>query len=273
MMKQILLFLTLTTTLWGNDYIWEQKSNWDNNTIEFNIKAPFELKDSTLSATRMKMENKINDQFRDIFLKGMLEFNISSLENIGDYINRQPGIYYELDELRLKSKPIYSRLTTNLDFIEVGYSYRIYPDLVKIFYNKTQNVKLYKDLTHWDYGKFTGLIIYVPRELPLYGKNSTGTLTPILFPAIYNQDMELIQDFTYVDPEYMEKWGIAVYSEDFDESIHQSRIGLFPLRIIAVELFGKNNGDIIITNQDSKKLKSNRENLNILTQGRILIVY
>lgn len=267
---QLLLLIQLFSS--DNNFVWNQNINWEENTIEIEIKSPLDITDSTLSTTRLKAENAIKDNFTNIFLKGVLSININSLENVSDVINREPGIYYKVDNLGESLTPIASNLSTNIEYLNVVYKYSIYPDLVQIFYSRSQNKKILKKLDHHEYGYYTGLIIYVENNLPLYKKGEKGNLTKVLFPKIYNQDMEIILDETMIEPDYMEKWGMVVYSSSFNEIQHQSRIGISPLRIAAKELFGKKNSDVIISTDEANKIIGNNKNLNVITQGRILII-
>ena len=138
-------------------------------------------------------------------------------------------------------------------------------------YFSTHNEKQIK-LDHKNYGQFTGLIIYIPKTLPLYGKEVNGELTKVLFPRIYDEDMNLILDYSMVSPEYMKKWGMVIYGNSFDENIYQSRIGITPLRIVARSIYGKNNCDIIISKEEADKIIGTNENLKIISQSRILVI-
>ncbi len=275
--KILIVYLLLTSLLFSNtsdDTIsWENSVNWESNYIELRIKKQLSKNSSTLASRRLKAENWIDENLTEIFFKNILYFKINSLYNISDIINQNPNIYYQLEELSERLTTTDNILSKNLEYLESVYKVPIYPDLLSIFYSQNEHLNLYKKLDHLNYGNFSGLIIYVPEELPLYQKNSLGNLSKVLFPRIFNEDMELIYDFTMIEPEMMEKWGMVIYGESFDESRYQERVGITPLRIIAKGLFGKNNSDIIISNEEANKLTGTINNLKIITQGRILILY
>lgn len=255
-----------------DDVTWEKSVNWANNNIEITVKTPLTSSGSTLAATRLKAENWIQENKTSIFFKNILDIQINSMDSISDIINRSPEIYYNLDNLGKTIEPIQKKLSTNLEYYESKYKFPIFPDFGSIFYNQSQHVKTLKKLDHLDYGRFTGLIIYVPEELPLYQKNRDGRMTKVLFPKIFDEDMNLILDLTMVEPEYMNKWGMVIYGDSFNENIYQNRIGITPLRIIARGLFGKNNSDIIISKEEADKLIGASENIKIISQARILIL-
>ncbi|QEN03944.1 hypothetical protein EW093_04255 [Thiospirochaeta perfilievii] len=276
MKKIVVLFLFFSSSFLFsdiyNDVEWNKKVNWEDNNIEIRVKTPLDKSSGTLAAARIKSENWVHENQTNIFFKNILDVQINSLEDVSTIINRDPSIYYKLDELVEKVEPYQKNLTTNLEYLESIYLLPLYPDFVSVFYNQSQFVKIPKKLDHIDYGQFTGLIIYVPPTLPLYGKNSDGSLKKVLFPRIFDEDMNLILDYTKVDPEYMKKWGMVIYGESFNEELYQSRIGITPLRIIARGLFGKSNSDIIISKEEANKLIGTDGNLKIITQSRILIL-
>lgn len=268
-----LLLLLLTTQIFSdNQTIWNKNIDWESNKIEIEIKTPLQIKDSTLSSERMRAENWIEDNLTIIFFKNILNIQVDSLMNVSEIINKDPDIYYLLDALGESITPEYNRLSTNLEYLDSKYSFPIYPDFISVFYKNSQHTKLIKKLDHRIYPDFTGLIIYVPEELPLYKKGENGSLKKVLFPQIYDEDMNLILDYTMVEPDYIKKWGMVMYGSTFNESVYQSRIGISPLRIIAKGLFGKNNSNIIISVKEAEKLTGSIENLKIISQSRILIL-
>lgn len=255
-----------------DDVSWDKSVHWESNNIEIRIKTLLNNSGSTLAATRLKAENWINENQTNIFFKNIMDIQINSIDTVSEIINRTPEVYYKLDSLGEELETVQKNLSTNLEYFESIYRFPIFPDFVSVFYNQSQHVQTLKKLDHLDYGHFTGLIIYVPEELPLYQKNILGNITKVLFPRIFDEDMNLIMDLTMVEPDYMKKWGMVVYGNSFNENIYQNRIGITPLRIIARGLFGKNNSDIIISREEADKLIGTIENIKIISQARILIL-
>lgn len=268
----ILLFISISSVISENSVTWEKNVDWENNKIIIKVKSPLTLSGSTLASTRRKAENWINENKTNIFIKNILDIKINSLLNVSEIINSEPDIYYKLDQLAEKTNFSQTILSTNLEFLDSIYEYPIYPEFVSVFYSGSEHVKKLKKLDHRDYGEFTGLIIYVPKELPLYQKSVDGSLTKVLFPRIFDEDMNLIMDFSMVEPNFMHQWGMVLYGNSYNENLYQNRIGITPLRTIARGLFGKSNSDIIISKEEADMLIGTEENLKIISQGRILIL-
>jgi hypothetical protein len=95
---------------------------------------------------------------------------------------------------------------------------------------------------------------------------------PCLFPVLYDEETNPVLNKWMCDPEYLKKWGMVVYSESNDETEFLNRIGLYPLRTMVHQIFGKYNSDILLPDDVVKKLLSNKANRAMLQQGRILII-
>lgn len=264
-MKRVLLLILLTlTTIYADSGIsLESYIDWEENRVVLNIKSPLENRGSTLAATRRKAESYIEDNRISIFFSNILGVPVDSLSTVSDIINREPSIYFHLEDLAESMERTQSVLTTNLEYLDTSFQFPIYPDLISVFYTQSQHMKRLKKLDHREYGEFTGLIIYIPEELPL---------NRVIFPKIYDEDMNLVMDYTMIEPEYMKKWGMVLYNSSYDEYNYQSRIGIQPLRTIGLSLFGKNSCDIIISNEDADKLIGTEYNLDIVSQGRVVIL-
>ena len=84
--------------------------------------------------------------------------------------------------------------------------------------------------------------------------------------------MNLIYEKNIVEPSRAKKQGIVLYTGTLDESMYRDRIGTEPLRIIARGVFGDNRTDPIISNEDAERILAKSENIELLRQGKIVIV-
>ena len=119
---------------------------------------------------------------------------------------------------------------------------------------------------------YTGILIDARGQLPVHGEYSSEQLNPCLFPKIWNKNMNLIYEKNIVDPDQAKKHSIVLYTGTLDESEYRDRIGTEPLRIIARGVFGDNRTDPIISNEDAERVLAKKENIELLRQGKIVIV-
>jgi hypothetical protein len=63
------------------------------------------------------------------------------------------------------------------------------------------------------------------------------------------------------------------YADGIDQHEIDLRTGLHPLKTVARAVFGTRNTDIVIPTEAVKQILSIPENIEILKEGRILVVY
>ena len=120
--------------------------------------------------------------------------------------------------------------------------------------------------------KYTGILIDARGQLPIHGEYTSEKLKPCLFPKIWDQNMNLIYEKNIVQPDIARKQSIVLYTSTLDETMYRDRIGTEPLRIIARGVFGDHKTDPIISNADAEKILVKQENLQLLKEGKIVIV-
>jgi hypothetical protein len=74
-------------------------------------------------------------------------------------------------------------------------------------------------------------------------------------------------------PQALSRWGMVGYSAAVDDPSADLRVGNVPLRLAARGVFGDNNTDLIISTDGANQLLAMPENIALLREGRIVIVY
>lgn len=120
--------------------------------------------------------------------------------------------------------------------------------------------------------QYTGIIIDARGTLPVHGESVNERLQPCLFPKIWDTNMNLIYERNTVEPETAKKFGLVQYTDISGSKNYENRVGRDPLRITARAIFGQNRTDILISREDAKKIYGQEENINLLKQGRVLII-
>lgn len=120
--------------------------------------------------------------------------------------------------------------------------------------------------------EYTGIIIDARGLLDVQGEFVKDIGNPCLFPKIWDETMELIYEKNMTDSSYANKNGIVTYAYSNDESSYKNRVGDDPLRISARKIFGVYRTDPVISRNDALKILSVQHNLDLLKQGKVVIL-
>ncbi len=111
-------------------------------------------------------------------------------------------------------------------------------------------------------GVYTGLI-FDAQDL---------SFIPSASPKIFDEDGREVYGSAYIDKEWVEKQGIAGYAKSLEEAKANPRVAGNPLVIKARKVTGANNRDLIISNEDARKIRELAKNINFLERAKVLIV-
>jgi hypothetical protein len=119
---------------------------------------------------------------------------------------------------------------------------------------------------------YSGIVIYAKGMLPLHGETGEGAATPCLFPRVYDADMKLVLDKSLVLPEALADGGVLGYASGLGVAAGE-RVGMDPLRVMAVQLFGDRRTDYVISRDDALRILSSAANRELLRQGKVVVVF
>lgn len=120
--------------------------------------------------------------------------------------------------------------------------------------------------------KYTGIIIDARGYLPVHGEFVEDGVYPCFFPEIWDERMNLIYERNMGDPEKERAQGMIHYDWDDDETKYQDRVGLDPIHIRARKVYGELRTDPVISRTDALKILTVPENLELLRDGKIVIL-
>lgn len=119
---------------------------------------------------------------------------------------------------------------------------------------------------------YSGIVLDARGMLPIQGEFTESLVYPCLFPKIWSEDMDLIYEKNMVNPQTACKEGIVHYSSsEFIES-YEGRVGKDPLWITVKKVYGINRCDPVISKEDYLRIASVKQNLDLLRQGKVVIL-
>jgi len=225
-----------------------------------------------LPSARSQGEQIIAQSAPEMLAESLFPIPVSSYETVGSLSQSDPATMSAVMEVLTPADKRFSILSHNLKSLVVRYQIPLFPDLGSIFVHQTRANPPLPPLGFVPTTRFSGIVIYAKGDLPVHGENRSAKLAPCLFPRIWDQNMDLVASAKTVDPSVLRERGVAAYSDSTSLGPFTARIGLVPFQTVATGIFGKYDTDVIISNEAARELLASPDNINLITEGRILII-
>jgi hypothetical protein len=98
------------------------------------------------------------------------------------------------------------------------------------------------------------------------------TFTPSGSVKILDEDGREVYGSAYVSKDWADKQGIVSYAKSLDQAKANPRVAGNPLVIKAVRVTGPNNKDLVISNDDARRVRDLAKNLNFLDAAKVVII-
>ena len=94
----------------------------------------------------------------------------------------------------------------------------------------------------------------------------------MLFPQIWDENMNRVLEKNMVLPPTIKQKGLVAYHYTDDISFYEDRVGTDPLYIRTKQVFGRNRTDPVIKQKDALKILCLPENIRLLQEGKVVIL-
>ncbi|UPA16258.1 hypothetical protein bcCo53_000389 [Borrelia coriaceae] len=248
--------------------------DWDTKVIYFDIIKPVDEDkfgrvgfDST-----SRLVFSVHDLKDTLIRQSLFEMIIDSDNTFKDYFDYDPHLILYFSGLDSILKRGYTKYSEDLRSITVRYELSFFPDFMNLFLSHNKPYKAFYPLisTNVDGFVYTGIIIYAGDDY----KSSLGSfvkLTDAFFIKIYDENLRLYFDMKMVEPDALREWGMLEYTNDIAYK-NKDRVGDYPLRLIVKGVYGKNHSDIILDEYSINRIFSNKNNIDLLRKGRLVII-
>ncbi len=119
---------------------------------------------------------------------------------------------------------------------------------------------------------YSGIIIDARGLLPVHGEFINEQTNACFFPTIWDENMNIIYEKNSADPQIVINSGLVSYDYSNNTDRYTSRVGNDPLYIRATEVYGINRTDPVIKRSDALKILTIPENIELLKQGKVVIL-
>lgn len=244
--------------------------DWAGRSLEFRVELDLAAFGLRLPQGRAEAERRIEDELPLILKDLVLGIPVDSRRDLAACIADSSVEAGELTALAAKAQVKSSNFSR--DFRSFGVDYSLPLGEVEALLVRHRS-PLLPDMPIEGRASrpYTGIVIFAQGRLPVRGERASSALEPCLFPRIYDDAMGLILDRNTVSPEAIAAWGEVAWATGLDKRA-LARVGDDPLRIDAAAFFGSRRTDILIPRDEALKILVLRQNLELLAQGRVLIV-
>ncbi len=245
--------------------------DWKNGSFISNIQLDVETANIALPSGRNVATNRIEQNLPLLIKNPLLTVTVNSSTQIGD------AVLWELITIDRVTDIIETGKKTPTVFSRSGEELTTkhtisLPDLASSFIRHdnpyTPNIPIDRVSSR----SYTGIIIDARGQLPVQGEFTQELVKPALFPRLWDEEMNLLYEINMVEPEIVRKQGLVHYSSLTADASFSQIVGNDPLRITARGVFGIHRTDPIISKNDALKILSIPENIELLKQGKVIIL-
>lgn len=119
---------------------------------------------------------------------------------------------------------------------------------------------------------YSGIIIDARGSIPVHGEYVSSEVFPSFFPTVWDEEMNIIYEKNIVNASTSIARGIVKYDYQDDFRRFEDIIGYDALYIRATQVYGRNRTDPIIKKSDALKILTVPENVDLLNQGKVVIL-
>ena len=119
---------------------------------------------------------------------------------------------------------------------------------------------------------YSGIIIDARGSLPVHGEYVQSEVYPSFFPEIWDEEMNTIYEKNMVNASVALNSGIVKYDYSDDFHRYEDIVGYDAMYIRAQQVYGRNRTDPVIKRSDALKILTIPENIQLLNDGKVVIL-
>lgn len=164
----------------------------------------------------------------------------------------------------------YNGLSADFAAVEGRFRLRLYPEIASLFPLATRAVE---ERAAWvASANYSGVVIIAQGKLPIHNDTAVTSARPTLSPVIYDEQLLTVLHAAMVKPAFRERHGVVGYDHAYEIDGWRWRVGNTPLLLYARGVTSEQGTDIIISNDDARRLLTREHNRNLLRNGKVLVI-
>lgn len=187
---------------------------------------------------------------------------------LSEHVARSPTMKKTVEKLARLMNREWSRITEDRKSVETAYTVSLPEVLPELFPPTAPPVSLSPPIG-WvpvPEDDWTGIVIFVPHTLPIRGLGYDAGIQKALFARILTEDLVVLADPA------SRNGRILSYRTVEERNLAEPLIGRRPFLVMAKKLYGKRTCDIILGEEDTKRLLASESGRRVLLEGRIVVL-
>jgi hypothetical protein len=248
--------------------------DWAAGTISVEISHALDPATPSMVRAKGDAETEIQSRLSDFLVRAIANVTVDSSHTFGDLLGADTDLFARVSQLSLGGLKDEVFLSPDFSSLTVRYSLSLFgaQGIASPLY-PSQETPIRRRLGYVTTRKFTGVLISARGALPEAGTTHMAAARPALFPRLWDEQMNLVLEKGMCSPRALARWGMVGYAQALDDPVVSLRAGVLPLRLAARGVFGDKATDIVISTDGVRQLLALPENISLLQQGKVVIVY
>ncbi len=271
------LVLISSVTAWGQSPTPDRTTtdlDWTTGTLRVTV----ERNVSAVGPTAISQtQRSIRRDAAAILVRILSDLPYDSERTLGGLVEEEEALISAIERAAGRAEAVQTSASSDLDSALVTFEIDLYRDLGTELVDHARPAPIEQRLGWIPNASYTGILIYAADRLPLFGTQTRTEPEPTLFPGIYylsgpQRLIYRLAEIEHFEPERLPLSGPVAYTGDVQATGLADRIGPRPLRILAVAAFGTYPTDIVISEEDARRIMASEHNRSLLRDGRIAVV-
>jgi hypothetical protein len=246
--------------------------DWKRGTAELRIRRDLVPQQRLNPSLRTEFLRQIRQVLPQAFLETAGPVAIDSRSTFSSRFSADPEFTKRVTEAVRSADRTRTYFSGQMSSFTAVYRLPLYPDLVDPLIRHDRAHRPQPLLEYVPTGSYSGIVIYVEEERPLYGTDRSAGFRPSLFPRIFGPELEPLINKSMVKPETLRRWGMAAFFDYGELGQLSSRVGDVPFYTSAEAIFGNNRTDIILSRRAARRLQASDHMYRLVKEGKIAVI-
>lgn len=266
-----LLLFVLAAGLYSQTIEAESDINWITRNFTTNLSLDTQKANLQMPSGKKRASASIKTKMPELIQSPLLSLFSDSEQNLSDLVVKDElsldQVYYFILHGD-KTPDVFSTDIKKLKTINVLNVNKLSNQLIKhkFPYHPDEPIDIVPTRA------YSGIIIDARGSFPVHGEYVKSDVKACFFPKIWDENMHPIFEKSSVLPSLAKSSSVVQYHYTDELSDYDERVGEDPLYIKAVQVYGRNRTDPIISRKDALKILTQPENVKLLEEGKVVIL-